>query len=121
MNVILIFLGGGLGSVARYGVGIVSTKWLNSNFPFGTLISNVLACILLAVIVYSASGKLIGNSWVQPLLLVGFCGGFSTFSTFSNETVQLINSGNYSVAVANILISLLTGFGTVMLISQYSR
>ena len=121
MNVILIFLGGGLGSVARYGVGIVSTKWFNTNFPFGTLISNVLACILLAVIVYSASGKLIGNSWVQPLLLVGFCGGFSTFSTFSAETVELIQSGHPYIAVINVVVSVTVGIGMVYYILQIPK
>jgi CrcB protein len=121
LKIILIFLGGGLGSLTRYGTGVFTTKLFPSAFPVGTLISNILACILLAVIVYSSSGKLMENSWVQPLLLVGFCGGFSTFSSFSNETVQLINTGNYTIAIANILVSLLTGLGTVLLISQYSK
>lgn len=121
LKIVLIFLGGGLGSLARYGTGVITSKLFPTTFPVGTLISNILACILLAVIVYSSSGKLMENSWVQPLLLVGFCGGFSTFSSFSNETVQLINMGNYTIAIANILISLLTGLGTVLLISQYSK
>lgn len=105
MNFLFVFIGGGVGSVFRYGVGQVFTKFYNGNLPLSTLTSNVLSCIILALVM-SNSAQLSGNSkWINLALVVGFCGGFSTFSTFSFETVQLIKNGNHLVAVGNIMLS----------------
>lgn len=117
MNILYIFIGGGLGSIARYAIGKVTLKAFLVNFPLGTFISNVLACIVLGVIVYTFSNQLKEHAWIQPLIVVGFCGGFSTFSSFSNETIQLIQTGNYAIAVANILISLFVGLGIIYFLS----
>jgi CrcB protein len=115
MNGLLIFIGGGLGSLARYGVGQLSARYSALTFPIGTFISNTIACVLLAFLVYSFLPKNPTYTWIQPLLIIGFCGGFSTFSTFSNETIQLFQQGNASIAVLNILVSLGTGFGIIYL------
>lgn len=109
----LVFLGGGLGSVSRYGISILSSKFYLGKFPLGTFISNILACILLAWIIYILKDKVSGQPWVFPLLITGFCGGFSTFSTWSNETFVLIENGNYGIAIANILLSILVGIGLI--------
>ena len=83
MNYLLVFLGGGIGSMLRFGVGKACVKW-TSAFPISTLISNFLACILFTLILYFWTKDLRGD-WVLPFALVGLCGGFSTFSTFSFE------------------------------------
>jgi CrcB protein len=113
MSWILIFLGGGLGSLARYGFSVAALRVYSGNFPLGTFISNALSCLMLVIIAHLIQDKANSEEWIRPLIIVGFCGGFSTFSTFSNETVQLISSGNTALAVINILVSLATGIGII--------
>ncbi len=111
-----IFIGGGLGSLARFGVGKLASKILPDGFPWGTLIANMLACSILALIVLMIQQKPSQASWLSPLLIIGFCGGFSTFSSFSNESLDLIQQGSFGLAVANILVSVAFGIGTIYFI-----
>lgn len=111
-----VFIGGGLGCLARFSLSkFVNQAW-ETSFPFGTFLSNMLACTLLALFVIGAREYTEQHSWVHPLLIMGFCGGFSTFSTFSYESVQLIDQGNYLIAALNIIISITVGVGLIYLI-----
>jgi CrcB protein len=112
MNWLYVFIGGGLGSVLRYAIGLTTPMFIKTSFPMATFISNTLACLLLAIIVYSVQ-KEPKADWLNHLLIIGFCGGFSTFSTFSNENVQLIQQGNWQMSMLNILISLTVGMGII--------
>jgi CrcB protein len=115
---LLVFLGGGLGSIVRMGIaGFVQSNF-KSIFPVATLCSNIISCIVLAVAVGFFSEKLIANPNLRMFILVGFCGGFSTFSTFSFETVELMRSGNMMYAIANILISVSVCIGLVYFLSK---
>lgn len=117
MNIVYIFIGGGLGSIARYLIGTAALKAFAGNFPFGTFLANVLSCIILGLVVYTFSNQLKAHTWIQPLIVIGFCGGFSTFSSFSNETIHLFQTGQHAIALVNILISLLVGLAIIYFLS----
>lgn len=104
-NILLVFVGGGLGSIVRMGISWLVQANFKTVFPLATLCSNIISCIILALTVAFLNEKLIENPSLRMFVLVGFCGGFSTFSTFSFETVELMRSGNIIYAVTNILIS----------------
>ena len=106
----LIFVGGGLGSIARFGVGKMALHYYaDGKFPLGTLIANTLACIILGVTLYIFKDRLLENDCIKYFVIIGFCGGFSTFSTFSLDTVRLFSDGLFLVGVLNILISVALG------------
>jgi len=107
MNILAVFIGGGLGSLARYGISNTVTMMLNSSFPIATLISNVASCLIFGAGFYFFPERITENSTFRLLLITGFCGGFSTFSTFSFETVELFRNGNTLYGIANIAVSII--------------
>ncbi len=108
-----VFIGGGLGSVLRFGISEIVRHYFSGNFPLATFISNLLSCFLLGLMVYYLNDKLQQQHLLKLLLVIGVCGGFSTFSSFSYETVTLFKDGNAMLAVANVLFSFLACFGIV--------
>jgi CrcB protein len=114
MNWILVFIGGGLGSLSRY---FISVKLpYQGGIPWATLLSNLLASAVLGVIllVVKTDQK---PEWLIPFFGIGFCGGFSTFSTFSAESIQLLQQGNYLLFGLNLGLSLLGCLGVLYLLS----
>jgi fluoride exporter len=112
MIYLLIAVGGAVGSVLRYFIGGVVgaavERSTNVNFPWGTLIVNVAGCILIGLLWRAFTGDPRENQ-MRALLVVGFCGGFTTFSTFSNETVGLMLGGAWVKASMYVLVSVVAG------------
>ncbi|MDI1354850.1 MAG: fluoride efflux transporter CrcB [bacterium] len=104
MSYLLVFLGGGLGSLLRYMIGISFQKVIPS-LPLATLISNVLACLLFGLTLWLLQSKENLHTPLRLLLLVGFCGGLSTFSSFGYETFLLFKEQLFLAAALNIIVS----------------
>ena len=105
VNYILVFIGGGLGSICRYGIAHGMSNY-KLDFPLATLIANAFACIILGAMIGLQLKNGVSNTQ-KFVIMTGFCGGFSTFSTFSAETMQLFESGQIGLALTNVGLSLL--------------
>ena len=104
-----IFLGGGLGAVVRFSISILIVNNFKSFLPLATLIANLVAILVMGLALYYAESKMETFPWVRAFILIGFCGGLSTFSTFSYETVLLLKGYHWSYALANVLVSVILG------------
>jgi CrcB protein len=103
-----VFVGGGLGSVLRYLIGQWSASAFGVAFPYGTMIVNLVGCFALGVVVQLA----IAGSWhgdVRAAIAAGFIGGFTTYSSFNQETLTLFASGATGAAALNVAITLMGG------------
>jgi fluoride exporter len=106
MALISVFLGGGLGSLARYGLGMLFPY--REGFPWATFCANICAAFVLGMVLgWLAKQDAGGSAQVRWFLATGFCGGFSTFSTFSSETLMLIRQQQWTLAAVYVLCSLL--------------
>ena len=117
MTVLWVALGGALGSVARYALSGIAVRWLGAAFPYGTLFVNVtgsFAIGLLAALV-AADGRPSLGADARAFLLVGVLGGFTTFSSFSLETLNLARSGALLPALLNVASSVVLCLAAVSL------
>ncbi len=111
MNYLIVALGGSLGAIARYQVALWATpKVADSNFPLATLIVNVIGSSLFGVALFFISDRAYLGEQARLMLMVGFLGAFTTFSTFTYELLELIQKGQWvfvsSYFIANVLLSL---------------
>lgn len=116
-SILLVFLGGGIGSVLRFLLSKIIPFQANA-FPWATLVSNILASFILAFVVFQFKDS---EKWssIQALVLIGFCGGLSTFSTFSYENFQLLQQGQLALFGFNVLISFGLGLLAFWFLARY--
>mgnify|MGYP004630676301 CR=1 FL=1 len=114
INCLIVGIGGFIGAVLRYLISLVPIKNPNS-FPVNTFIINVLGCLMIGVITFVLAKNQNISPKVILLLKVGVCGGFTTFSTFSLESAQLIKNGSVLMAVLYIFLSVAVGIAAVVL------
>lgn len=108
MNQILaIAAGGSIGAVMRFFVSTGIYSWLGKGFPYGTLAVNVIGSLLMGLLYELFLQRLSVSPEVRAVLLVGFLGAFTTFSTFSIETINLIEQGDVLKAITNVLASVI--------------
>jgi len=100
-----IAVGGALGSMARYATGVYVGRWLGMAFPWGTLLINVLGSFLIGVFAESFALRWDASQSTRVFLVVGICGGYTTFSTFSLDVVTLLNRGELVAASSYIAAS----------------
>lgn len=105
-NVVVIAIGGGIGTALRYGVSVGLTRWVGASFPWATLAVNVLGSFLLAGVMELAGSREIAGVPAKLVLGAGLLGGFTTYSSFNLETIRLAEQGAYGRAAVYVVATL---------------
>jgi CrcB protein len=113
-RVLLVAGAGAIGSVARWGVSHATQALTGTKYPSGTLVVNVLGCFLFGVVVELLRHR-IGDDHLRLLILTGFCGAFTTFSTFAYDTYRLQTDHGLAWSAANVVLHLALGLGGLLL------
>ena len=114
-TLVIIGIGGSIGSIFRYLTSVVVEKYFVTIFPYATLIVNILGCVLIGVTIGWLEKNQLMNSNIKWFLVTGFCGGFTTFSAFGYENIRLLQNRNIALAFAYIGTSVILGLGSVWL------
>jgi len=104
-NYLIVFFGAGIGGSFRYWLSNFVYKFLPANFPYGTLTVNLIGSFILGFIMFGLYDKELINQELRLFLSIGFCGGFTTFSTFSFETLNLFKNSQFALAIINIFLN----------------
>jgi CrcB protein len=107
LNLFWIFVGGGLGTLARFGLSGVAARWTGEAFPWGTLLVNVTGSFAIGFFatLTGAEGRVLAPTGLRQFFMLGLCGGYTTFSSFSLQTLSLAQEGEWLRAGANVVAS----------------
>lgn len=125
-QLLLVGLGGGIGSMLRFLVSVVTNRFIQGSFPWPTLFVNLSGCFLIGILAGIFTQPSYADSNMRFTLITGFCGGYTTFSAFANENLLLVENQHIVMAIGYTLLSVVLGVALVwvgMWISQaaYSR
>ena len=121
MNYLLVSIGAALGGMLRYWLSNYVYKFLPATFPYGTLAVNFIGSFILGFIIFFLDQKELISPGLRLFLTIGFCGGFTTFSTFSLETLNLFRDSEILLGFGNILLSLLLCIGGIYIAYLLSK
>lgn len=119
LNIIVVGLGGFVGAVCRYLIGLIPVNEVTV-FPIKTFIINIVGCIVIGLITVATTKNNTLNPQLLLFLKVGVCGGFTTFSTFALETAELMKNGNAMIALVYMVGSVLVGVGVIFGIEYFA-
>lgn len=109
MQVVLVAIGGAIGAAARYIISNWAANKMGTAFPYGTMVVNIGGCFIIGLFMTLATDRYIIQSHWRMLIAVGFLGGFTTFSSFSYETVMLMRNTGLFFGIENIFVNLIFG------------
>lgn len=118
---LIVAFGSGIGGLLRYIISDLVYKYSSSLFPYGTLTVNVVGSFFLGLIIFYLDSLKLISSEMRLFLTIGLCGGLTTFSTFSYETVKLIQDSQYLLAGTNILLNVFVTILAVLLAAFISK
>jgi len=111
---VVVAVGGALGALARYGVQL-GLPHSPGAWPWATVAVNLTGCLLIGLLLAVLLARAPDHPWLRPFLATGVLGGYTTFSTFSVDAVQLVEAGRWPLAVAYLLVSVVGGLAAVVL------
>ncbi len=114
LNFLAVFIGGGIGASLRYMIGVLCSRYISCSFPVATFGVNLISCFVIGFLLAFFFNRPFFNPAWKLAATVGFCGGLSTVSTFSVESLQLIKAGNYFLAILYIVLT-----GVICIISTF--
>ena len=110
LKVMMVAVGGGIGATTRYLVSTWAAEKFGTNFPYGTLIVNVVGCFIIGAFMTLTTERLIVSPYWRLLVTVGFVGGLTTFSSYSYETFKLLQDADMMMAMYNLFGNVIIGF-----------
>lgn len=115
MNFLLVFVGAGIGGMLRHAVNMLTLRWLGPNFPWGTFLINITGSLAMGLVVGFLAHRSLPGTGLRLFIATGLLGGYTTFSTFSLDTITLWERGQIANAMAYVIGSLILSFAGLWL------